>query len=381
MKSGLRVIIYESSSFGGCYKYALELFSSYGAHPEVAELHMLLPLNSTLSEPGIKKVLLNDRKAGKLNFLIRHFLNPLKLFFLLRKEAPSFVLLNDFEQISAPIWSPLYRLLLGKHVFGIFLHDADRDAYPPSPGISAFCMKQALKAMDLVLYHAPLPDRSYYRDSVHARFLEVEHGSYPLPETDPDFTTELKAFSAGYKWVFSMPGNIRKEKNYPLIFEALSTIPDACLIISGSTSSSSVDLEKLKMEAVRFNVESRVLWVLRYLTDEELSAVIKLSDLIILYYSSSFHSQSGILHQLIPERKPVLVSDLPSALTETVRKFGIGIVCKADDPIELNRGIREFMQKKPDPDWDAVNRSLDWNKQVEKVIESIKELGTLNFSK
>jgi len=95
---------------------------------------------------------------------------------------------------------------------------------------------------------------------------------------------------------------------------------------------------------------------------------------VVLYYSASFHSQSGILHQIIPLKKPALVSDLPNALTDTVRKYNIGFICKADDKEALKQSLLLFSSKELTPDWDKCLGQMSWEKQVEKVIKEARNL-------
>jgi len=371
----INIVIYESSSFGGCYKYATELFKAYRESPETGNVELLLPANAKDEGSGIHKILISDTRNGKkLHFLWRHFVNPLLLFFYLRKQPKSFVLLNDFEQLSAPLWAPFYLAFLQKHIFGVFLHDADRDAYPPSRAVSAFCMKQIMKTVSIALYHGSLPERSYYKKRKGLKYLEVEHGPYFLPEPDADFFRMLKDKTQDFKKVLVIPGNIRAEKNYDLVIEALSEFPEYCLVIAGRASNSRVEINKYKEVAERSGVEKRLIWVEKFLSDSELSAVISISDLVVLYYSASFHSQSGILHQVIPLKKPVLVSDLPNALTDTVRNYGIGIVCKADSAEALGQGLSLFEKEKIDPDWDRCLGEMSWERQVGVVMEKIHHL-------
>ena len=366
------ILIYESSSFGGCFNYSIELFKAYQTSPDIGNVELLLPSNAKIDQHGIHKILLpDDRKGSKFHFLYRHFVNPFKLFFYLLRKPKSFVLLNDFEQLSAPLWAPFYRIFLKKHKFGVFLHDADRDAYPPSKAVSGFCMKQIMKTVSIALYHGQLPERSYYLQRKRLQYLAVEHGPYYLPEPDKILLQDLKNKTQAFSKILVIPGNIRSEKNYDLVIKALASFPDYCLIIAGSPASSKVEVNKYKELALSRGVENRLIWIEKFLSDAELSAVITISDLVVLYYSASFHSQSGILHQIIPLKKPALVSDLPNALTETVRKYSIGYICKADNEEALKQSLLLFSSSEITPDWDKCLSEMSWEKQVEQVMKEV----------
>ena len=396
----------------------------------------------------MKKILMADNKMGnRLNFLVRHFVNPLLLWFHLMKAEgrgqkaevresgvcpkgiPSeksgecgsrislkktegrgqkaegrpkeiqlekgiqfchpllwrgaqragwlksqrrFVLLNDFEQMSAPLWSLLYRLTLRKRfTFGVFLHDSDRDNYPPTPRISAWCMKQMMKSMQLALYHGVLPQKSYYQTRTGLTYLKVEHGLYTLPDANQELKNELKQFTTQFTHTLGIIGHIRLEKNYSLVMQAIKELPNFALIVAGSASNSNVDIELLKQEAKILGISDRVVWINRYLSEGEMRSVIESCKTIALYYSSTFSAQSGILNQVAPLRKTVIVSDLPNALTNTVRKYNLGTICKADDLSALLETLKTIETTRIDPQWDAFFADVDWNKQVEVVLENV----------
>src|SRR5271170_4204186 len=106
----MRVIIYESSAHGGNFKYALELFSAYHHNSRVKEVTLLIPKNAPLVNNSFP-VLLSYRINAplifqRLFFLWRNLLNPFILFFYLIRQRKSWVILNVFEQLTAPVWAP-----------------------------------------------------------------------------------------------------------------------------------------------------------------------------------------------------------------------------------------------------------------------------------
>jgi hypothetical protein len=415
----MNIIIYESSSHGGCYKYAIELYHAYRQHPEVKSVVLLLPENAAFEGEGVVKVLIPDNKTGnRWHFFYRQFVNPLRLIREARKQevarsskleaereerkehekdtisdnqairnlgtppfftassfqlsdASSFLLLNDFEQISAPLWSPLFRLFLRQFKIGVFLHDADRDAYPPTPRLSGYCMRQMMKAMDLALYHSLLPQRNYYQQGKRTHYLKVAHGIYHSPEADKALLADVNDFTARFDLALGIIGHIRYEKNYGLAMQALAHYPTFGLVIAGSAANSQVDVEGLKREAQRLQVTDQILWIDRYLSEAEMTAVITAIDWVLLYYASTFHAQSGILNQTAPLRKPVLVSDLPNALTETVDEYGLGIKCKADDLEALINCFSQLNVVIQSPQWDRFFEEVDWKRQVEIVVRKL----------
>lgn len=376
----VNIVIYESSAHGGCYKYALELFKAYKQTKGVNRVSLLLPRNAEYldSKGGVEKILLPDNKQGKKwHFLWRQFANPWLLFCFLKRYSTNnmsrtFVLLNDFEQTSAPIWAPLFKLLLSNCIFGVFLHDADRDAYPPFPRASAWCMIRMMSLMDIALYHGTLPDKSYYTQNKQTKYLQVVHGLYQPATPDNETINRINDWRENLSGpVFIIPGHIRAEKNYEMAINAIAKHPTAGLIIAGSAANSNVSTKQYKQLVQSLNIADRLFWLEKYLTEEEMTAAIKASDTVLLYYSSTFNAQSGILNQVAPLQKPVITGQLNNALTQTVAKYNLGWIIEADNQEALTQCLAELDVSSIAPKWSQLYQDADWNTQTRFVISEL----------
>jgi len=373
----MRVVLYESSSYGGCYDYSLYLLRAYKENPDVSNVVLILPSCSGYSGEGVKKMLLPDQIKSKnkfyrkFHFLLRNILNPFILFFYLLGQRETLVLFNDFEQLMAPLYAPFFKLFLKKHTFAVFLHDPDRDNYPPSQKISEFCMKSLMSFMKIGLYHDYLPNKPYYALK-NTSFLSVPHGLYASVSEDEKMYTEIKQ-KKGDSFLFSIIGNIRKEKNYHLAIEALATIPTASLLIAGSPANSSVDTGELKRLAKQRDVEDRIFWIEKFFTNEELSAVIAVSDCVLLYYAATFTSQSGILNLVAPYKKRLIAASVPSSLYACCKRFNIGKLAEADNLEALTAAMQELVfEKNTKYDWENYLEYASWSNQVTRVVELLK---------
>lgn len=369
----MRVIIYESSSTGGCYEYSLYLFKHYAAHPKVEECELLIPKGSQ-NKIG-NHLLLNDQKRSsspflsRIYFLIRSLVNPLILFYYLIKKKKSFVILNDFEQMTSFFWVPLFMLLRKKHVFAIFLHDPDRDNYTSSRWYSRFSMDLVMKIPHLALFHEVLPEKPYYQNSA-CKYLEVPHGLYDAAVPDKFFFETYVDTSVS---TFIIPGNIRSEKNYELCIEAIQHIEGVRLIIAGSPASSEVNIEKLREMAEELGVSNKVAFILKYLSNEEMSALIDLADVALIYYSRSFSSQSGIFNLIAPHRLKILASDLHNPMTLLINKFNLGICVEPDNVNSLIKGMQTILKSdKLQADWEGYYAYASWHNHINKVITFIE---------
>jgi len=379
----MRVIVYNSSSFGGCFDYGKALVQAYKQHQEVEVVKWLVPQNAvadgidSVQKPFLSDVLDSQSKWKKqLHFLYRVVVNPIILFFFLIKEKPSRVIFNDFEQLTAFFWVPLFRIFLkGKHRFCIILHDPDRDAYPPSLWFSRFSMKKIIGLMDVAIYHDFLPQKVYYEGFSQCSFVDLPHGFFTMPKPDPELFKGLSPYQNQGSTIMAILGNIREEKNYHLAIEALSSLPDHRLIIAGKAANARVNIQHYRDLAVKFKVEDRVIWIEKFLTEEELSAVIEISDVILLNYSVSFTSQSGILNIVAPFRKELIVSDGPSSLASVVRKFGVGELVEPESLHSLIHGLKNLESKELENriHWEEYLAYASWENHVEKAVSLFKQ--------
>ena len=382
LNSALRVIIYTSTSFGGCYDYAGQLHRAYLAHPQVESCKMVYPMNApALIRTDVLPVLMPDtpseatsQRGRRLHFLRRTARNPLTFLKLLQREPASLVIFNDFDQVTAPLWAPMYRALARQHRYAAILHDPDRDNYPPSKSVSERCMKALMGLMDLGLYHQHLPDKPYYQ-SKRTLYVDVPHGLYPPPAADMELEEQVAAQKKPGLTYAAILGNIRAEKNYGLALEAMARFPKMGLIIAGKPSHQGVRTEDFKARAEELGVAERVIWVERFMTEAEMAAVIDAADLILLYYAKSFTSQSGILNTVAPLHKTIVASDGESSLAQTIRRFNIGLLAAPDSLDDLCRALaRAFDGFGPDAsDWGLYLEYASWQNHTETVLKSLQE--------
>jgi len=375
----MHIIIYESSAFGGCYNYSIELLEHYSKHVDIESCKLIIPANASFKNENAKNILLNELKIknkiiSRLYFLFRIFVNPFILFLYLLLQKPSIILLNDFEQLSAFVWVPVYRLFMRRHKFAIFLHDIDRDNYPPSYRFTKFSMRLIMNLCQYAFYHDYLPDKEYYRKT-RAKYFSVPHGIYKKAEPDQTLLNQLQSFKSPKTFFFSMIGNIRHEKNYHLLIQSLTKFENIKLIIAGLASNSSVNINEFKIEAKKLNVENKIIWIEKYLSPHEISSIISLSDIIVLYYAKTFTSQSAILSQIAEFKKPVLASDTLSSMSQTVKKYGLGELADADSLDALVKTIDLMLHNDLaiyQNGWDNYLEIATWQNHIEIAVNAFK---------
>lgn len=377
----MQIIIYNPNSRGGNYDYALKLFDSYLKNKKNHDVQLILPVNA-LAPDGLTahRSLINDapntriKLFSQLYFLFRSIVNPIKFFFWLRGKS-GVIIFNDYDQTTSFLWVPLFKLFRKNFIYSVILHDPDRDHYFRFKFLSNKTMKKVMSLMNIAFYHDSLPEREYY-SSHKTQYVSVPHGLYSInASVQKSETLNLKLTSfKGADLLIGAIGNIRLEKNYSMILNALVKVSGVKLLISGIPANTSVRMESLKKQVTDLNLQDRVLIYEKYADHAELKAIGQNCDAFILYYSTTFKSQSGILNLFASFQKPLLVSDNGSPLSAIVKKFQIGILAAPDSESDLINMLSHFKRNEiPIAHWKEFFEYASWEKHVSIAVKAFDD--------
>lgn len=338
-----------------------------------------MPSNTDKKSDDIHPILLRDliqnknKLIRKFYYLYRSLINPFRLRRYLQTQPPSVVLFNDFDQLTALLWPYFFKTLQQKHLFAVLLHDPDRDSFFRWKWLSEQTMKNIMSLMSVAFYHGYLPHKSYYEGN----FLKVSvpHGIYENKEINAVFLHQLKSLTAGY-CVVGILGNIRDEKNYEIVIDALINLKEVKLLIAGKAANSGVSIDAYKNYAKQKGVEQQIIWVEEYLNGADFNAAIEVCDVVLLYYKASFTSQSGVLNTIAPFRKKLIVSDIKSSLTKTVKKYQLGAIVPPNDVVALTKVITELCHSdiESKSGWQQYIADVSWGEHVAIAIDSYKKI-------
>lgn len=373
----MKIIIYNPNSFGGNYEYAHSILNEYTK--KVYDCKLILPSNSNKTPESHRRLILlsdipqtSNTLLKKLYFIFRSLINPIIFFWVLCKAKKSIVIFNDFDQLTAFVWVPFYHLLKIKHRFAVILHDPDRDAYFPTPWLSGYSMRCIMSLMQWGMYHEFLPDKWYYKNKV--KYFAIPHGIYASNKNiDTELSTLLQDLK-NHKNLFTILGNIRKEKNYEMAIEALQKCEHIQLIIAGKNANSSYTIEHLKAIAKKHNVQDKITWINKYLSDREMNSILENTDVLLLNYSNTFSSQSGVLNLAAPFKPNLLVSKTNSALYKTCKKFSLAEFIPADDAQALEKKFIEWdkHQKTQNTNWDDYLAYASWENNINTMLKQFR---------
>lgn len=145
-----------------------------------------------------------------------------------------------------------------------------------------------------------------------SKIIIIPHGS---PIIKP--TSYKMRFFKRDKFKIAMVGFLKKTKSFGKALSSLITKEDLEIIVAGMVKDYEVirQIEQLKQKA-----KATLTILPRFLTDQELNALMGGADCIILPYEQDYFSSSGILHLAAGMKKIVLVSSSPKfrELTEKI---------------------------------------------------------------
>lgn len=133
-------------------------------------------------------------------------------------------------------------------------------------------------------------------------------------------------------------GGTRYDKGVDLAIAALADAdPDVRLLIAGAEQD--FDRSALLALAARFAVEDRLLLRLGHVADSDVVRLFSAVDAVLLPYRGLFSGQSGPMVTAGSLGVPIIASDA-AILAETVTRFDIGRVFRADDRKALAAAMR-----------------------------------------
>jgi glycosyltransferase involved in cell wall biosynthesis len=137
-------------------------------------------------------------------------------------------------------------------------------------------------------------------------------------------------------------GYVRRYKGLDTLLEAWPNVRarrPATLVVAGEFYEDAAPYRALAQAA---GGEPGVRLLERYIPDEEVEALFKAADLVVLPYRSA--TQSGVTHVAYALGVPVLTTDV-GGLAETVHPGETGLIVPPEDPGALAAGIVEFFDR------------------------------------
>jgi len=310
--------------------------------------------------------------VAKLSIAGRIIYGSMILAAKILKHRPDLVLLDSYVEYLSPLWvwphwflSKVWRISYAAN-----LHDPVRSYIVGPRWWHRLSVRLAYLPLNFVLTHDKLPEPSPVPSGIPV--VEVPVGVYEI-RTLPNSAVEIRARwgVAENQRVFLSFGYVRDQKNLDLAIQALVAVPEAVLVVAGSVASShDKSFSYYRDLASRLGVTSRCKLFEGFVADEDVGTYFAAADFVLLTYSSSFHSQSGVLNIAARARKPVLLSAAPSPALESVRNYSLGVSFPPDCLGYTIQAMERLITSPPTPRWDDYETFASWDQNARRILEA-----------
>ncbi|WP_414550960.1 glycosyltransferase [Anabaena sp. CCY 0017] len=297
--------------------------------------------------------------------------NYAKLAKIIQDEGFQYVLFGSYAEYLAPLWvAPLRKLAKEGVTFGSVVHDPVRN-YVIGPlwwhRWSIACgysfLKEAFvhEAIDLDT-EKPMPQ---------LQTTVIPHGSYQfsLPQQSREQVRKQLDIPQQVKVLLSF-GHIRDGKNLDLALKAIADFPNVYLVIAGKVSSSTQQPVTYYQDlAHSLGIADRCRWLIDFIPEDKVGNLFNASDAVVLTYSASFQSASGVLNAAVAYKRPCIASAGDGNLRTVVQKYKLGIFVEPDDWQAIRDGIQQWLNGIDLPQWQQYEQDNSWNKNAEIIYQ------------
>ena len=383
--NSLDILIYAPTPLGGLAEhihYQAIALSQKNISCLMLSSHDFLNQRSDISYP-VKYILLSPSNLKhnfffkKLKLFFSILLNQWILAFQIIQTQPKLILLESYSEYLSPFWFFPHFLLAKffKLRYVANLHDPVRNYIVGPLWWHQISMRLAYLPLSYVLIHQKLPSNAMVPERI--KVFEVPVGIYDIKMNnfvEPNIIRDTWGVSYE-KYVFLSFGFIRDDKNLDLFMKSMVDFPEVFLVILGSIASSqNKPISFYKELAHSLHINDRVYISENFVPDEQVASNFLAADVVLLIYSGSFHSQSGVLNIAAKVQKPVLASSGLSPLKECVEKFSLGVFIQPDSISALKNGITKVLTNEyPKPSWKEYSSYASWDINANIILEILLE--------
>ena len=374
----MKLTVFLDLSGGGIADYSHAQTTALAARG--VDVKMLCPLEFTRERGGKYSTVptLSDwRSIGSgLVGKPRRAMNLLRNFSVLAEFVsanPCDAVLIHFSEYLAPLWAPRMRQLHDRGVvFASVVHDPVRD-YQIGPNIwHERSVRDAFSFLDLTLIHTLDPIST----PGQSRVKWIPHGIYNFPEPTKSRSDVRRDLGVPMDATLAVSyGFIRDNKNLDLGIEAIARTPGVHLLVAGRDQGvRNKPVSYYQALAERLGCSARVHWLNRFISEIETADLLSAVDVLLLTYSRSFVSWSGVLSLAARYRLPAIVSAGTATLGTLVEKYRTGVCVQPDSVEAIQHGFAVWADYDGNRDWDGYLAEMSWDRNAELVEAYISEL-------
>jgi len=333
----LRVALYSPTVIGGhavhvrCLAEALNELGADIAH--VSSVDFALPQASGVATisllPALRpKESFRSTRSWAMNRLIHYTRRDIRFAKWILRER------SRLDVVHLQEWSPwmLPILVRSAHLAGVTVAATVHNVAPHRTDtrirrlLSSF-ERRAFRHLDVIFVHEGLESEVARVPSLAQakNIVFVPLGVFPSESVDVPREQRTAL----------LLGQVRRNKGTITFLEAAAKLPEWHFLVRGLCTEESLDAE------IRATAPPNVSYESKFLTDDDINALVASATVMALPYTSDFKAQSGVLYLAMGAKVPVIVSPIPS-LEAVVTANHCGIVMDDFGGEALVRAIRQF---------------------------------------
>lgn len=283
------------------------------------------------------------------------------------------VFLVSYAEYFAPLWAWMFAGLRHRGiVFGAVVQEPVRNFQVGPTWWHRWSISCAYGFLSHAFEHDDVAlDTVRPRPDLRVHIVPMGPQKFPDPAASREETRRRLGIPPEAVVVFSF-GHIRDNKNLDFAVRALREVPEAWLLVAGKRTSESQKSESYYVELAKsLGVDDRCTWIFEYVSETEAANLFEACDLVLLTYSSSFFSASGVLNVAAKYRKPCIASAGEGSLKKVVREYRLGVWVEPDKAEAVAQGIKLWLACAPKPDWEGYAASNSWQRNAEIVQDAL----------
>lgn len=376
------LILFCPSSFGGIPDYAHHQAKALGRiglsvlmlcprdYPHRAEHYLqekCLPGGGT--RPSIKLV--------RVVKLVAEMLSGYRVLAKrVRQTGVKCVLFATYREYLAPLWAWRLRRLSRRGVqLAAVVHDPVRDFVLGPRWWHRWSISQGYSFLSHAFVHEAIElDTGWPKQCV--RTAVIPHGPYPFPQpTETSETVRQRLKIPAEVPLFLSFGHIRNGKNLSLVLQALQRVPQAwLLVVGGEAGTGHTKSAKYQAMAETLGVADRCRWAIGFASADATANYFAAADVVLLTYTKSFRSASGVMNVACEYRRPILASAGEGNLGSSVQRYNLGIRVQPDSAPEIARGMQALINNPPEPKWACYESENSWARNAELVARAMRSV-------
>ncbi len=342
--------------------YAYRDTAPYAVYPHLASIsHSIAPLR-------------------RLRFLLAQGLSPATVLARAREQKVDIVHFSNINHLTYRFW----RQRVKRESFRVVatVHDVRRQKAILNRVWEERGLQSFYRDADALLVHSQrqVDDLLEFASPHPSRIHIVPHGPYAYPEPG--------AKRDQIRGVFGVPrertvglcfGMVRDDKNVSELLAAQARIVQErpFIVVAGKMpSSGSCSEESLRRKVVSLGLEEDVLFLNRFIEDDEVGQLYRCADFACLTYKRDFTSQSGVLNVAMHFDCPVLATPAPT-LAETVSGYKIGCLCKGDLAPDIAAGLKGLLgrlNQREEFDFEGYRRAHSWQENANQTLDVYRQI-------